>query len=74
MMEMNLKIVTIKESKSIPEKSDMFLWFLHIKKVVHQAILSHHNYIQPNQFLVNFDLEIVEILANIFVFWGVSSK
>jgi len=45
-----------------------------LKKVVLQANLSRHDYIQPNQFLVNFDLEIVEILANIFVFWGVSSK
>ena len=45
-----------------------------LKKVVLQANLSRHDYIQPNQFLVTFDLEIVEILANIFVFWGVSSK
>ena len=52
----------------------MFLSCLLIKKAVLQANLSHHNYIQPNQFLVNFDLEIVEILANIFVFLGVSSK
>jgi hypothetical protein len=52
----------------------MFVWCLQIKKVVLQANLGHHHYIQPNQFLVNFDLEIVEILANIFVFWGVLSK
>jgi len=52
----------------------MSLPCLHIKKVVLQARLSHHNYIQPNYFFVNFDLEIVEILANIFVFLGVSSK
>ena len=72
--KMNLKIVTIKESKLKTEKRDMSLPCLHIKKAILQANLGHHNYIQPNQFLVNFDLEIVEILANIFVFWGVSSK